>query len=317
MGLKDYANVMSAGIGGVGSFISTYLTNQANRQLARENMAWQQQENERAFQRDLQMWNLQNQYNTPAAQRARLEAAGMNPQLAFGNVSANSGNASSAPSLNPATAITPEMAQYQAGNVGMGLADAFQQSALFQQQRKMNDAAIKEKEANTLLKLFELGQNEDLRPYVLALAQEKVFNMQEDTRLKNMQADYTEMKTSIEKDLHDVNLDYQKLKLETAQQKQVFEVAMSAMNVLLADAQINLTKAQRSNVMQVTANLALEGDIKSYWDSMHRLLGTQTPNAGGQVGALFNQFMTNFFQLGAAVDESGGLLNFIGDLFGF
>lgn len=317
MGLQDYAGVFAQGVGGIGSIVSTYMTNKANRQLARESMEWQQQENERAFQRDLQMWDLQNQYNSPAAQRQRLEAAGINPQLAFGNVSANSGNASAPPSLQPAQAITPEMQQYQAGNIGMGLADGFKQAQLFQQQRKMNDAAIAEKEANTLLKMFELGQNEALRPYILELAKERVFNMQEDTRLKGVQADYREMRTSIEKDMHDVNLDYAKLNLDTAQKKQVFEVGMAAMNVLLADAQIDLTKAQKAKVMQETANLVQDHDIKAYWDNMHRLLGTENPQAGGQVGALFNQFMTNFFQLGAAVDESGGLLNFIGDLFGF
>lgn len=31
------------------------------------------------------MWNLQNEYNSPANQRALLEAAGMNPNLAYGN----------------------------------------------------------------------------------------------------------------------------------------------------------------------------------------------------------------------------------------
>ena len=45
-------------------------TNQMNYQIAQDNNAF----NER-------MWNLQNEYNTPSAQRARLEAAGINPYL--------------------------------------------------------------------------------------------------------------------------------------------------------------------------------------------------------------------------------------------
>lgn len=46
--------------------------NQANRQLAAEQRQW-----------DLDMWNRQNAYNDPAAQVARLRAAGINPALAY------------------------------------------------------------------------------------------------------------------------------------------------------------------------------------------------------------------------------------------
>lgn len=41
------------------------------------------------------MWNAQNEYNTPAAQRARLEAAGYNPMLMNSAGSSASGNAGS------------------------------------------------------------------------------------------------------------------------------------------------------------------------------------------------------------------------------
>ena len=44
---------------------------------------------------DLKMWNLQNEYNTPANQVARLRAAGLNPNLFYGQ--GNVGNATSAP----------------------------------------------------------------------------------------------------------------------------------------------------------------------------------------------------------------------------
>lgn len=57
-------------------------TNQANAYLAEKNNRY----NER-------MWNLQNEYNSPAAQRERLEAAGLNPNLMLsGN---DTGNANS------------------------------------------------------------------------------------------------------------------------------------------------------------------------------------------------------------------------------
>ena len=59
-------------------------TNAANLQIAQQNNAF----NER-------MWNMQNSYNTPSAQRSRLEAAGINPYLMLDG--SNTGTAQSAP----------------------------------------------------------------------------------------------------------------------------------------------------------------------------------------------------------------------------
>lgn len=50
-------------------------TNKANRELA-----------EYSYQKNLEQWNRENFYNLPSEQRARLEAAGLNPALMYGNV---------------------------------------------------------------------------------------------------------------------------------------------------------------------------------------------------------------------------------------
>lgn len=123
---------------------STKETNEMNLQIARENQTWQQQENERAFNRDLQMWDMQNQYNSPAAQRARIEAAGGNAMLAFGNgIQATSGNATNAPSLAPAKAITPTLTPYQGWNIGSNtFMDNLIKLQLFKGQKQMQDAEI-------------------------------------------------------------------------------------------------------------------------------------------------------------------------------
>lgn len=50
---------------------------------------WQQDMNEASaktnFERNLYMWNLNNQYNTPTEQMKRLKAAGLNPNLVYGS----------------------------------------------------------------------------------------------------------------------------------------------------------------------------------------------------------------------------------------
>lgn len=48
-------------------------------------------------QYNIEMWNMQNEYNTPANQVARLRAAGLNPNLFYSQ--GNPGNASSAPEM--------------------------------------------------------------------------------------------------------------------------------------------------------------------------------------------------------------------------
>lgn len=50
---------------------------------------------EYAYSKDLQMWNLANQYNSPTSQMARFKEAGLNPNLIYGQGSA--GNASQLP----------------------------------------------------------------------------------------------------------------------------------------------------------------------------------------------------------------------------
>ncbi|WGL31392.1 DNA pilot protein [Dipodfec virus UOA04_Rod_1017] len=51
---------------------------------------------------NLDMWNRQNEYNSPVAQRARLESAGLNPDLMYGQ-SSSTGNSTQAPSASDAS----------------------------------------------------------------------------------------------------------------------------------------------------------------------------------------------------------------------
>ena len=147
-------NLFGSVIGSMVNAYSTERTNQMNRQIAQDQMQWQQQENERAFQRDLQIWDMQNQYNSPAAQRERIEAAGGNAMLAFGNgVNVSSGNSTSAPSYTPAKAITPNLTPYQGWNLGTeSLLDNLMKLKLFKGQQDMQDAdvGIKQQEQRRL-----------------------------------------------------------------------------------------------------------------------------------------------------------------------
>lgn len=73
-----------------------------------------------AYDADLDMWNRQNDYNTPLNQMARLKDAGLNPNLMYGQ--GNTGNASSSPSFHaPQLAAYTSFQDYGATQAGLAL----------------------------------------------------------------------------------------------------------------------------------------------------------------------------------------------------
>lgn len=67
-----------------------------NEMMAEHQNQWNKDAATIANQRDIENWNRQNEYNSPSAQRARLEAAGINPSI-LGGSGGSSGNATSPP----------------------------------------------------------------------------------------------------------------------------------------------------------------------------------------------------------------------------
>ena len=97
-------------------------TNRLNYQMQQEQLAW----NER-------MWHMNNEYNTPANQMKRLIAAGLNPDLMYGNPSQGTSSAP-AQGTNPAQAQAFQM---------QGFGDMFSNAQQLMMQKKANDAQIK------------------------------------------------------------------------------------------------------------------------------------------------------------------------------
>lgn len=77
-----------------------------NRKASKENtmrtIDANKREAELAYQRQVEMWNMENLYNSPEAQMGRFNKAGLNPHLIYGNGSAASGNSSGFPEYQPA-----------------------------------------------------------------------------------------------------------------------------------------------------------------------------------------------------------------------
>lgn len=75
-----------------------------NRKTSKQNtdktIAAQKAESELAYQRQVQMWGMNNAYNSPEAQMQRFTQAGLNPHLIYGQ--GNAGNSQSFPQYQPA-----------------------------------------------------------------------------------------------------------------------------------------------------------------------------------------------------------------------
>lgn len=99
--ILNYMPYVSEGVNAGTGLLGTILTNKANKRMA-----------DTAFQRNIQMWNMQNAYNSPQAQMERFKSAGLNPNLIYGQGSA--GNAASAPRYD-----APRM-EYQMPRVNLG-----------------------------------------------------------------------------------------------------------------------------------------------------------------------------------------------------
>lgn len=166
-------------------------TNAANLQIAQQNNAF----NER-------MWNLQNDYNTPSAQRARLEAAGINPYLMLDGSS--TGVAQSAPTADTSgTQVAPDVGSTIAGgyqSLGSSIASAASQIAQMSFNNDLQKANVAKSNAE--------AQNADLQnQYDLLRNQFAAAQFLADLRLKQYQGKISEYDANYLRDSMEDRLD--------------------------------------------------------------------------------------------------------------
>lgn len=118
-GIADSSPLIGPVVGGLTSLFGSSRNNQASQKLQQELMAFNSKEAQKArdfnadqsrlsYERQLQLMQYMNSYNSPASMMERLKQAGLNPNLALGDLS--SGIASS-PSVQgasgPAASVSP------------------------------------------------------------------------------------------------------------------------------------------------------------------------------------------------------------------
>ena len=156
----DWSGFAGSALSGVSSFIGNLFGNdrqdkaiQAQKEENERNRQYNLMLAERQNRWNIEQWQRETAYNTPAAQRARLEAAGMNPDLAYGEgVSANV--AASSPEMTSGAPSFPvDMSILaQKRTVGDMISEAMRSSVMAAQTRNIQkDTNKKDQETKNLL----------------------------------------------------------------------------------------------------------------------------------------------------------------------
>ena len=256
-------------IGGLGSLAGSMIganaqrrANIQNMQLAKYQNNWQTAENEKAYARSVEMWNMQNQYNSPTAQMSRLRQAGLNPNLVYGSgVTGNS--AGSAPQYQPAKIQRATMEPYRGWN--LGLSDA---ASMYMAMRQ-NKAQVENMEAqNTLIK--EQARTEGIRQGNIAMATARSgFDLDLARELKDVSVD----RAIAEKNLSEASA----AGAWTGANQKVLQYELDR---TLFDNKIKLSNVEYSTAMEALRKLRQDNDINAFRNTMERALGNSKDAVG-------------------------------------
>lgn len=172
------APLIAAGATLVGSGANAYSQGRTNKKTREHNNAMFEKEK----QRDIEFWNMQNSYNDPSEQRKRLENAGLNPHLMYGNGA--SAGVASAPNTSSAQSWNPRAPEIDASSATQAYFDVASKQAQTDNLKVQNDVLTQEvalKQAQTAATLSgaaktgqETQQAAELFKYTMDGAKENV-----------------------------------------------------------------------------------------------------------------------------------------------
>lgn len=187
IGTNMVSSIGNGLIGGLIGLGNTALQHKYNKELS-----------DYQFDQNISMWNMQNEYNSPTAQRERLEAAGLNPALLYGNGGGSTGNAT-------------QMPQYQSFGQSIGA-------------NMLQGAQIANLAAQARLTNAEAEQKEQQNPYAAQTAKAILDNYLEDlnvkkTNVRHMEKGIAKMDVEMNKMNNEINLILEQINLAIAEAK--------------------------------------------------------------------------------------------------
>lgn len=258
------ASLLGTGLG----FLSQKRANKANMELAKYQNEWQTQENEKAYQRSLHMWNLQNEYNSPTQQMARLRSAGLNPNLVYGSgVTGNS--AGSTPQYQPADIKRAELSPYRGWN--QGLTDAVSNFLAF----RSNRAQVENMEAQNSLIRQQTATEATRQANIAASTARSEFDLSQANRLKDVSVSMAEAQMS--KAQHDAS---------TAWSQSQQSWIKTNIDRALQETRIRLGRQEYEQMVQATRRLYQDNDINGFRNTLERMVGSSKSLSGRTVEVL-------------------------------
>lgn len=172
--------------------------NEQNYRMHKENLAWSRESQRLAQQYNTQMWQMNNQWNSPANQMALLRGAGLNPNLAYGNAFGNA----SAPQINSQTASEGHPMQAPQMSGLESIFGNYMQAKQLQQNQQLVDSEVDLNKANadkvrTETKLIPEKHQSDmesakaLRAKLAAETNSEIQNLENLKETHNALAEYT------------------------------------------------------------------------------------------------------------------------------
>lgn len=238
------------------NLLSGLIQSNQNETMAEHQNQWAKDAASLANQRDIENWSRQNEYNSPAAQRARLEAAGINPSI-LGASGGSSGNAT-APPPSKVPGIVGVPGALNAVNIP-GMLDQYQDFQLRQAQIDNVEAQTDNVRNRTVTESLNQG-------------------------LKRIMGDREEIKRGVEQtysaDMADFQ--YQKLRKETRnvgmrwalmdEQSQINQLRMDQMRQGLTESDARIEKMKAETLFKQNENQWRQAGITSSDNLLLRML---------------------------------------------
>lgn len=251
----------------IGGIFSTKSTNTSNKEVMREQNAWNLKQWERERDYNTQIWNMTNEYNTPVNQVQRLRDAGVNPYMAMSGIggSASAASQPATPAGQSAAGMeymTPDYSKFSSAlNDALAVSanyDSTVANADYLKQHTLNETA------ETLEKLQQMRIQGDLSK------SQKAFIDQQN---KELMASF------------EYNVGSKKAQMEVEQANKRFidqQVNTSKAQEALYNSQIGLNDAQKDSVATITAQswIRLRDDLQN--SASQRGLNASQVSVNGQ-----------------------------------
>ena len=274
MGLTDAAGaVISGGLSAAGSLASGIMSavrgkkdRESYEQQQHLNRVFENEQASKAYQRQVEFWKMQNEYNSPAEQMARLRAAGLNPDLAIsGNVQNSAGGLSSvAKGSGTGSSYAPPVDYSAFANAAQAAAATIRSVA----EAENIEADTRGKELDNALKAPKAEKAQEFADWELKNV-ERDYHVKGSEQSRNISAaNASDMQAAYFRTMESVDR-LKGVKLQA--QKPYFDM-IAKYEADTAQAQYILTLG---NIFNVVSDAELKRSQRAYWDKNRDMLEKQ------------------------------------------